>query len=79
MKDQDSMHSSKSTRSIEMFFNENYLHELQNTEFKRTLMNFITEPQGVRKIQETQLLSDAQEIQTRAEGNYRNNQNIKAN
>lgn len=79
MKDQDSMHSSKSTRSIEMFFNENYLHELQNTEFKRTLMNFITEPQGVRKIQETQLLSDAQEIQTRAEGNYSNNQNIKAN
>ena len=49
MKDQDSMPSSKSTRSIEMFFNENYLHELQNTEFKRTLMNFITEPQGVKE------------------------------
>lgn len=34
---------SKHTSSIEVFANENYLNELQYTEFKRTIKNFVKE------------------------------------
>lgn len=32
-----------------MFFSDNNLHELQNTEFERTVINFIKELQGFKE------------------------------
>lgn len=33
----------KSTSPIKVFYNKNYLDEIQDTEFKRTIINFIKE------------------------------------
>lgn len=41
----------ESTSPKEMFSNENYLDELQDTELKRTLINFINESRSLKKAQ----------------------------
>lgn len=41
MKDQVRAFFPKPTIPVEMFANDNYLHELEDTEFKRTTINII--------------------------------------
>lgn len=43
MNDQASIFPPKLSSPVEMFVNENYLDELQDTEFKRAITNFIKE------------------------------------
>ena len=49
MKDQVNMFSPKPISPVKIFLSENYLDELQDTEFKRTLKIFIKELKGLKE------------------------------